>query len=53
MAAASTVLSGARKLSMRRQDSDLLHVDINAVSVLPEKKEWIAEHNLEMLMLNG
>ena len=53
MAAAAMVLTGSRKLSMRRQDSDLIHVDINAFSVLPEQKDWIAEHNLEMLMLNG
>jgi hypothetical protein len=53
MAAASSVLNGARKFSVRRQDGDILHVDINAVPMLPEKKDWIAEHKLDMLMLNG
>jgi hypothetical protein len=52
-AAAVTVLSGGRKQSVRRQESGIIHVDINAVSLLPDKKDWIAEHNLQMLMLNG
>ncbi len=52
MAAASHI---ARKF--KRQEScrpDKLHRDVNSIAAsLPDKKEWIAEHGLQMLMLNG
>ncbi len=44
----------ANRKYLKRQDSDnVVTVDINSVSQLPDKKEWIAEHDLQMLMLNG
>jgi hypothetical protein len=52
MAAAS---AASRKY--KHQESlrpDKLQRDVNSIAAfLPEKKEWIAEHALLMLMLNG
>jgi hypothetical protein len=50
--AASSAVAASRK-HQKKQEGEIVHVDINAVSLLPEKKDWIAEQNLQMLMLNG
>ena len=50
MAASSAV---ANRKHQKKQEFEIGHVDINAVSLLPEKKDWVAEQNLQMLMLNG
>jgi hypothetical protein len=52
MAAAVAV---ARNQKVLRVDSSLRdkHIDLLPMAVLPDKKEWIAEHDLEMLMLDG
>jgi hypothetical protein len=50
MAAASTATRKYQE-SMR---PDKLPKDVNAIAAsLPDKKEWVAEHGLQMLMLNG
>ena len=45
----------ARNQKVLRVDSSLRdnHIDLLPMPVLPERKEWIAEHDLEMLMLDG
>ncbi len=52
MAAASTA-----NRKYKRQESvrpDKLSRDVNSIAaMLPDKKEWIAQHRLQMLMLNG
>ena len=52
--AAATV---SRKHTLKRQESVLpekLHRDLtSSAAFLPDKKEWISEHSLLMLLLNG
>jgi hypothetical protein len=51
MAAAASNATRKYQESMR---SDKLPKDVNTiVASLPDRKEWIANHGLQMLMLNG
>ena len=45
----------ARNQKVLRVDSSLRdnNIDLLPMAVLPDRKEWIAEHDLEMLMLDG
>ena len=45
----------ARNQKVLRVDSSLRdnHIELLPMAVLPDKKEWIAEHDLAMLMLDG
>ncbi len=46
----------SRNQKLARVDSTLRdnpHIDLIPVPLLPDKKEWIAEHDIEMLMLDG
>ena len=46
--------SATRKYKLQESLPDKLHRDVNTIAaLLPDKKEWIAEHGLQMLMLNG
>jgi hypothetical protein len=52
MAAASAASRKYKKQESVRPDK--LNRDVNSIALqLPDKKEWIAEHSLHMLLLNG
>ena len=58
MAGTASVLS-LRRESLRRKQSGFRDTvarnscDLLDVQLLPESKEWIADYNIEMLMLDG
>jgi hypothetical protein len=52
MAVASTATRKYKHQESLRPDK--VHRDVNSIAAcLPDKKDWIAEHDLQMLMLNG
>ncbi len=53
MAAATSLLARNQK-QIARTDSTLRdnHIELT-MPLLPDKKEWLADHDIEMLMLDG
>jgi hypothetical protein len=45
----------ARSYKMQRPGSSICdnHIELIPMPLLPDKKEWVAEYDLEMLMLDG
>ncbi len=51
--AASVLASRNQKVSRVGSSIRDKHTDLIPMPLLPDKKEWIAEHDIEMLMLDG